>query len=78
MGMMKMINFSDALISLKEGRSVYRIGWNGPGQSVTLQTPDSYSKMSLPYLYIKTVQGQLVPWFASQTDILAEDWCVIE
>jgi hypothetical protein len=30
--------------------------------------------MSLPYIYMRTAQGDLVPWLASQTDMLAEDW----
>ena len=34
--------------------------------------------MGLPYLYIKTVDGKLVPWLASQTDLLAEDWIEVE
>jgi hypothetical protein len=29
------------------------------------------------YLAIKTVQGTVAPWLASQTDLLAEDWKVI-
>lgn len=28
-------------------------------------------------LYMKTVDNQLVPWVASQTDILADDWQII-
>lgn len=28
----------------------------------------------LPYLMMRTAQGDFVPWLASQTDILAEDW----
>lgn len=28
----------------------------------------------LPYLILRTKQGDYVPWLASQTDILAEDW----
>lgn len=28
----------------------------------------------LPYIAMKTVDGSLVPWLASQTDILANDW----
>lgn len=28
----------------------------------------------LPYLMFRTVQGDFVPWLASQTDLLAEDW----
>jgi hypothetical protein len=28
----------------------------------------------LPYLMMRTADGSFVPWLASQTDILAEDW----
>lgn len=38
------------------------------------QTPDANSKMTLPYIYMKTADGGLVPWLCSQTDLLAEDW----
>lgn len=31
----------------------------------------------LPYLMMYTADGSFVPWLASQTDILAEDWGVI-
>ena len=72
-----MTDFGSALEGLKEGVSVTRKGWNGPGQYLTLQVPDEHSKMSLPYIYIKTVQGELVPWLASQTDLLAEDWKIL-
>lgn len=65
-----------AIKELWNGASVAREGWNGPGQYIGLQTPDENSKMSLPYLYIHTAQGDLVPWLASQTDILATDWYV--
>jgi hypothetical protein len=41
---------------------------------IALQVPDANSKMGLPYIYMSTVDGKLVPWLASQTDILAEDW----
>lgn len=68
------MDFSEALKVLKNGNSVTRTGWNGKGQEIRLQTPDDHSKMNLPYIYISTVQGALVPWLASQTDLLAEDW----
>jgi hypothetical protein len=29
------------------------------------------------YLAMKTAQDNVVPWLASQTDILAEDWVVV-
>lgn len=31
----------------------------------------------LPYLMMKTADGAFVPWLASQTDVLAEDWIVV-
>jgi hypothetical protein len=72
------MDFSDALRRLKAGQRMSRINWNGPNQWIMLQTPDENSKMSLPYLFIRTVSGQLVPWLASQTDLLAEDWYVVD
>ena len=68
------VNFGDVLDALKSGHKANRRGWNGKGQHLELQIPDRNSKMSLPYIYITTVQGDLVPWIASQTDLLAEDW----
>lgn len=32
----------------------------------------------LPYLMMRTAGGEFVPWLASQTDILAVDWTVVE
>lgn len=67
-----------AIKEMRNGEQVSRIGWNGPGQYLELQVPDENSKMTLPYIFIKTVQGDLVPWLASQTDILATDWTVVK
>ena len=67
-------DFGIALDALRGGRRVARNGWNGQGQWIALQEPNENSKMSLPYLYIRTVGGDLVPWLASQTDLLAHDW----
>ena len=67
-------SFSHALYHLKAGRKVARTGWSGKGMHVELQIPDAHSKMSLPYIFMKTAQGDQVPWLASQTDILAHDW----
>jgi hypothetical protein len=30
------------------------------------------------YIAMKTAQNDVVPWVASQTDILADDWCVVD
>jgi hypothetical protein len=63
-----------ALEQMRDGRRVRRAGWNGKGMWLGLQQPDANSKMTLPYIFMSTVTGDLVPWLASQTDILAEDW----
>ena len=74
------MNFSQALESLKNGGKVCRSGWNGKGLWLELQNPDENSKMTLPYVYInypsdaKTTPGARVPWLASQTDLLSDDW----
>lgn len=80
-------DFGWALRCLKQGKAVVRKGWNGKGIYIKLQTPDVNSKMTLPYIYIVTnglvtvnpnAPKGIVPWLASQTDMLAEDWEVVE
>lgn len=41
---------------------------------IELQRPDEGSKMTLPYIFMKTADDHLVPWLASQSDMLADDW----
>jgi len=77
------MNFGGAIAHLKLGHKLTRDGWNGVGIFLELQVPDEHSKMTQPYIYINTMGLQsdkakgLVPWLASQTDMLAEDWRVI-
>jgi len=68
------MNFSEALEELKIGAKVTRAGWNGKGMWLALQVPDANSKMRRPYIYMCPVDGDLVPWVANQSDLLAEDW----
>jgi hypothetical protein len=74
------MNFGQALALLKSGFKVARTGWNGKGLWLEIQRPDDNSKMTLPYIFMsypvdaKTTPGARVPWLASQTDILADDW----
>ena len=72
-----MMNFGQAIEALKSNRTVARSGWNGKGMWLCLQTPDENSKMTLPYIYMKTADNQQVPWLASQTDMLANDWVLV-
>lgn len=66
------MDFGSALKALKSGQRVMRSNWNGKGQFLQLELPETISR--LPYIEMSTVQGNLVPWLASQTDMLAEDW----
>jgi hypothetical protein len=70
-------SFGFAIQELLIGNRLARRGWNGPGQWVELQIPDENSKMTEPYLYIKNTQGGVIPWLASQGDMLAMDWMVV-
>jgi len=67
-------DFGWAIRRLKNGFRVQRLGWNGKGMYLELQIPDAHSKMTLPYIYMFTAQGDRVPWLASQTDMLSNDW----
>ena len=71
------MNFGQTIEKLKEGKKVARKGWNGKGMWIKIQVPTEKSKMTLPYIYMKTADDNLVPWLASQTDILAEDWKIV-
>lgn len=75
---MDLHDFGWALYHLRKGLKVFRTNWNGKGMWIHLQVPDANSKMSAPYLYIKTADNRLCPWLASQTDVLAHDWEIFE
>lgn len=66
-----------AVKELQNGEKVSRAGWNGKGMYLKLQVPDAQSNMTLPYVYMKTADHQLVPWLCSQTDLLATDWGIV-
>lgn len=72
-----MNEFGWAIKQMRDGSRVARAGWNGKGMWLALQVPDAHSKMTLPYIYMNTAQGDLVPWLASQTDILSTDWDIV-
>ncbi len=71
------LNIGDAVEALKHGRQVARAGWNGKGMWLMLQPTSRGAAMTVPYVFMQTVQGDLVPWLCSQTDLLAEDWEVL-
>lgn len=70
-------SFSDALDRIKGGWCVARAGWNGKNMHIAAQYPDENSMNTLPYIYMITVTGDRIPWLASQTDLFAEDWYLV-
>jgi hypothetical protein len=83
------MNFGQALESLKSGDRVARMGWNGkgmflflvPGSVFTVNRPpllgiypEGTEITYCPHVDMRTADGSIVPWLASQTDILADDW----
>ena len=80
-------SFGWAIKQLKNGSTVHREGWNGKGMFLYYVPANSYKAQTevaraffgdmVPYgayIAMKTAQGNVVPWLASQTDVLADDW----
>lgn len=72
------MDIGGAINYLNNGYKVARAGWNGKDMYLQLQKPDANSKMTLPYVYMKTADNNLVPWLASQTDLLSNDWIIVQ
>lgn len=77
------MNFGQAIDAMKQGEKVQRTGWNDKGLWLEIQTPDANSKMTLRYIFMSypedavNTPGAKVPWLASQTDMLSNDWQVV-
>lgn len=84
-----MMDFGDAIRTMKAGKRVAREGWNGKGMFLFLVNGSTFTVNREPLLSImgegtqvqyhahidmKTAQGYVVPWLASQADMLADDW----
>ena len=87
--MNEFMTFSKALDVVKSGGRVAREGWNGQGMFIFLVPGSTFMVNRLPLLGIypegteiryhghidmKTAQGYVVPWIASQADLLCNDW----
>lgn len=83
--------FGIAIEALKKGARVARAGWNGKGMWLTLVKPGFYDVgcsvvgeipscdgFFLPWIGMKTADNKFVPWLASQTDVLADDWLIVD
>ena len=87
------LSFGDAIVYLKQGKKLARSGWNGKGMFIFLVPSSTFKVNRAPlsgtypegteisyhaHIDMKTADNQVVPWLASQTDMLAEDWCIVE
>lgn len=84
------MDFGMAIAALKKGMKIARTGWNGKGMWLQMVAADSwfissdaidddsFSLRKLPWIGMKTADVCFVPWLASQTDVLAEDWQIVE
>ena len=85
-------DFGEAIKAIKSGKKVTRINWNGKGQFIYYVPEGAYEPCTpiaeelvnedgkvnyRPYIALKTVQGDVVPWQPSISDVLAEDWITI-
>lgn len=85
------MNFAEMLTKLTatERARTRRVGWNGKGMYLFLvadwdindaPTPvmdDDGEAEYMPFICMRTADQKLVPWLASQTDILATDWEIL-
>ena len=74
------LTFGLAIEALKKGKRLTRAGWNGAGLWLEFIPADGvdlqFVRMSYPVNSRAYPKGARVPWLASQTDMLSEDWVV--
>jgi hypothetical protein len=88
------MKFGEAVDLAKQGKKITRESWNGKGQFVYYQEgsvidPTQARNPVLasfegpitikPHLDLKTADGSIqIGWLASQSDVLTEDWFVVD
>lgn len=87
------MNFGHALQAAREGHRVARAGWNGKGMFVFLVAGSEFavSRAPLnefyaegtpvkyrPHLDMRSVDGDIGVWTASHSDMLANDWMIVD
>ena len=86
------MNFSEILVELKQGNKVARSGWNAKNMFLFLVQGSKFKVnrpplmgiyeegteiVYQPHIDMKTADDTVVPWLASQSDLLADDWGVV-
>lgn len=84
------MDFGKAIQLLKEEKRIQRKGWNGKNQYIELATNISYKNANGELVNVehnaignRTIafigtSGVQLGWLASQADMLAEDWKIVE
>lgn len=84
------MNFGEAIIAVKNGNKIQRNGWNGKNQYVELATCISYKNakgevincnhdaIGNKALAFVGTSGVQIGWLASQADMLATDWEIVD
>ena len=84
------MTFGLAIEAAKKGKRIARKGWNGKGQYIELATGIGYVNAAGEFInpthaaignrafaFVGT-SGTQLGWLASQADMLAEDWVIVE
>lgn len=84
------MSFGHAIEAAKKGFKVARKGWNGKNMFIFIRegreitgvdpaSPMGGDFVSLPHFCMRAADGKcVVGWLASQTDMLSDDWVMVE
>lgn len=84
------LSFGLAIEAAKAGHKIQRAGWNGKNQHVELATRISYVNAESVFMNVEHADignkalafvgtsGVQLGWLASQSDMLADDWRIVE
>lgn len=70
-------NGHDMWLSLTPGRVVSAEQFWSPHNRAYAEAQGDQRVLVRPYVTMKTVDGAIVPWLCSQSDLLAEDWEIV-
>lgn len=84
------MDFGSTILAIKQGKKAARKGWNGKGQYIELATCISYKNAASETVNVDHneignnaiafigTSGVQLGWLASQADMLAEDWQIMD
>jgi hypothetical protein len=74
------LTFGEALEHLKQNKKVTRMCWHNPNIYLWLwdNTDECPPEKCSPEIRVKTVRGIHAPWMPNHTELLANDWMVVD